>query len=486
MKNMSDNRMMGYYAGLLLHSALFVLCFSWTTSPLFYGKCPSFDSEIFQIIGKYWLQGVIPYADLWDNKGPIIFLINALGYLLTNNCIGVSFLQIIFLFVTEIFVFKSFRLFLSARKSFWLSVIVVTSFVINYDGGNQCEEYLLPLLSSFYYYLLKYLYLKNSNNKTIQIIAFLGGMTLSFSLLSRLTNACGVCASCMVLIIFFLIDKRWKDLGRFIALFFVGFIVLALPFFIYFAYHHEFKEMWYSIFTFNIEYVNTTKSLKNIWKIVCLKYHHCLFLLIAAVLLAFFKKYRESLLWLVTAIVPLIWFSNGMGFGHYGLIVSPYAFVSLILLIRIGNIKEAGKAKLISQGLIGFIFLLIICGAIIRVTDSIRYYKNDPQKETFTDCFFEENNIDTKSFATYNCDWTIYLRRDIKPGLKYFSFQDDLIDRGPSIENKVYQDIVNSHVKWILVGLPIRHSPIQRFINHSYDLTTVPLKCTNRSLKSLK
>lgn len=49
-----------------------MLCLSTSTSPL-YNIPYAGDTAMFQTIGKYWAEGSLPYVDLWDSKGPLIF-----------------------------------------------------------------------------------------------------------------------------------------------------------------------------------------------------------------------------------------------------------------------------------------------------------------------------------------------------------------------------------------------------------------------------
>ena len=65
--------------GLLGLAAAFLLRFSYSTSFLWPGYC-GYDSAIFQTIGKYWAEGSVPYRDLFDHKGPLIFFIDMVGY----------------------------------------------------------------------------------------------------------------------------------------------------------------------------------------------------------------------------------------------------------------------------------------------------------------------------------------------------------------------------------------------------------------------
>lgn len=48
------------------------------------------DSAIFQYIGQQVAQGGRLYADIWDHKGPVIFIVNTLGFLMSpHSCIGI-------------------------------------------------------------------------------------------------------------------------------------------------------------------------------------------------------------------------------------------------------------------------------------------------------------------------------------------------------------------------------------------------------------
>ena len=62
---------------LFIISTITILILSTSTSFL-YSYYEQLDSIVFQQIGKEWLNGVLPYRDIWDLKGPLIFLLNAI------------------------------------------------------------------------------------------------------------------------------------------------------------------------------------------------------------------------------------------------------------------------------------------------------------------------------------------------------------------------------------------------------------------------
>ncbi len=89
-------------------SAVFLLFASVYTTPLndYYG----YDSAYYLLIGKGIRHGMLPYLDLYDQKGPLVFYINALGFLRTDSRVGVYLLQIPFMTVTVSMLYRTFRL----------------------------------------------------------------------------------------------------------------------------------------------------------------------------------------------------------------------------------------------------------------------------------------------------------------------------------------------------------------------------------------
>src|SRR4030095_7852708 len=68
---------------------------------------PSRDSGVFLYVGWRFLNGDVPYRDVWDHKPPLIYFVDAMGLTLTPYSLwGVWFLQFIFIFFTLFFTYK--------------------------------------------------------------------------------------------------------------------------------------------------------------------------------------------------------------------------------------------------------------------------------------------------------------------------------------------------------------------------------------------
>jgi len=131
------------YFALFISSILFLLVFSSSTSPLFntYGG----DSAIFILLGKLFLDGRIPYSDFFDHKGPVLIFLEAIGISLSSDeRIGIFILQTLNLFLTQIFIYKTARFFLSTINSLAIVLLSLLLFSFTIQGGNLTEEFSLP------------------------------------------------------------------------------------------------------------------------------------------------------------------------------------------------------------------------------------------------------------------------------------------------------------------------------------------------------
>ena len=85
------------YVILLLVTVVFLLAFSLWTSP-FYRNWYGCDASFFSMVGRGITQGLVPYKDFFDLKGPYFFFIQALGQLLHKDRTAAFLIQILFYF----------------------------------------------------------------------------------------------------------------------------------------------------------------------------------------------------------------------------------------------------------------------------------------------------------------------------------------------------------------------------------------------------
>lgn len=79
------------------------------------------DSNVFFLCGKGLAEGLIPYVDFTDSKGPFLWLIYGIGYIISpTNYWGVYYLEVFFSFTTLCIAYKTLRLWLDSKLSFFL------------------------------------------------------------------------------------------------------------------------------------------------------------------------------------------------------------------------------------------------------------------------------------------------------------------------------------------------------------------------------
>ena len=97
------------------------------------------DAGIFAYIGFGMKKGLVLYTELWENKGPLLYIINFFGVLLHERY-GIYLFELLSLFIAVLFAYNTARLF--AGRS--VSVIAVTyAFLmlpLLLERGNLSEE----------------------------------------------------------------------------------------------------------------------------------------------------------------------------------------------------------------------------------------------------------------------------------------------------------------------------------------------------------
>ena len=101
---------------------------------------------IFSYVGYAITQGKAMYKEVWDNKGPVLYIIYALGQII-NESYGVYALELISILITVLFVYKTAKI-ITEKRIYSIVALIYTFSVwgVTYEGGTFCENFALPLL----------------------------------------------------------------------------------------------------------------------------------------------------------------------------------------------------------------------------------------------------------------------------------------------------------------------------------------------------
>ena len=140
---------------LAVSGGLLLVCSG--TSPLYRGHDWT-DANTYLTMGRGLLQGAVPYRDLFDHKGPLLYLLYALGAVLhPAGFYGVFVLQMLALAGTLYALYRTARCLGAAPAAALVCACALPVFLLSAGiyylpdqldyGGGSAEEFCLPLMA---------------------------------------------------------------------------------------------------------------------------------------------------------------------------------------------------------------------------------------------------------------------------------------------------------------------------------------------------
>ena len=141
---------------LALLCATLALLIATSSSPLYAANFWT-DTNIYFTIGRGMTRGLMPYRDLFDHKGPLLFMLYALGAAISDTSfIGVFILEALSLAAAVYAGWRTVSLFGEGRLTL-LSMPILAAVVCcctAFTQGGSAEEFALPALAAGVYLAL--------------------------------------------------------------------------------------------------------------------------------------------------------------------------------------------------------------------------------------------------------------------------------------------------------------------------------------------
>ena len=382
-KALKDNsKLTRFELVFLLAAAIVTITVVSTCSPL-YPFNPWDDANCFFTMGRGIIRGLVPYRDLYEQKGPILYFIYAAAALLSDKSfIGAWIMECIAACVFAVFSWKTAKLFTApSRFTIFLAPVLlgVTYTIKMFNFGGNAEELCFPLLSVALYFALRSIVL--NRNLPSNTEALICGIITAVLFWIKYTFI-GFMAGFVICVIFFSVKQKefrqlWSLIWRFIA----GFMLVTAPVLIYFAVNNSLAYLWEAYFYNNIFLYFGTAEIHSLESIPVVNliyvplydfvksaenYPAYGVLLTVSVISVFAagKEYRKRLLFIfaVTYIFAMeTAFTKTTIIYYYGYILSYcFAFVLIPLIKGLNKLESSYKKNT------GFIKLLI--SAFLSVT----------------------------------------------------------------------------------------------------------------------
>lgn len=237
MSSKSTSKTIGNSKVLLMLAcwSFLILLFLSPDSPLFH-TCHHIDSAWFFMEGKALMNGLRPYVDFSDCKGPLLWLIYGLGYLISpRNFLGMYIIGSLFYTATLFFNYKTARIFLKSDGTALAATLpmIFVYFFPWFHYEVRSEDLMLLFISISIYILFKRLYgPKDCLNDKGDFLT-LGACFMALTLIKYNISAVqGV----IVLIAFWDQYKRKASVAKAFVWAAIAGIVVAVPFMAYLWY----------------------------------------------------------------------------------------------------------------------------------------------------------------------------------------------------------------------------------------------------------
>lgn len=214
-----------------------------------------YDSSYFLFSGYMVQKGAIPYVDIWDQKGALLFLLNAVMY--GEGSIAGIFVRMCLLNVINVMLFKQiFRktaLLFDFEQRIWHTALYAAFSAVFTMFGVNVETYIMILMEIVVIIVLDYNFWMYDERKG-KVYAFLVGILIAMIFNIRAKEA----LFALVPLYFMIYNEShmgFRNTGAYVLRALTGFAIVTLPIVGFYAYIGEFDQWLFANITFNFEYI---------------------------------------------------------------------------------------------------------------------------------------------------------------------------------------------------------------------------------------
>lgn len=462
-KRFADIIWMNRFTGFLFLYAFFIMLFFTQSSP-FFALNNWDDANAFFTVGKGMAHGLLPYKDLFEQKGPLLYAIYELAYFVSHSSFfGVYLLESLVMFLSLLLAFKIAYLYLhwmpSALVSLFFPLLILNQSAFYY--GGSAEEFAIPFLMLFLYLILKH-FRFSSGKPFSKAFYLINGLIIGCVLWIKFTFLGGWIGFYIALFIIFAGKRKWRELLDAIVYTFIGLALSSMPWFIYFGANHALRALFDVYFKFNFstyssqltipdKLINSALAIgatlnKNVESKV-------MFLIGMADYLLTWKYFRSRAeKWILFSIVVgliLGVYIGGRQYVYYFLIVTP---LTLFGLIAVGLFLQKSKrlipddttkkGKWMTLVFFAMVTIYLCFGYNTNIQASRFIVKKMPVQQKFAAIIDRQQHPTLLNYGFL--DGGFYQAAGIVPNVRYFERQN--------IDQKLYPENMNEQNRYVREG----------------------------------
>jgi len=375
------------------------------------------DANCYMTVGRAMTEGKLPYRDLFEHKGPLLYILHAAAALVSDS----SFLGIFFFEVLACiwFLYLSCRLFrrFTGSSSLWAIPFIAMTVYGSYTfcHGDSAEEFCLPLiLCAFLLGLDSIDHSKPPSGRNSYFMGVIAGVIfwMKFNLLGFFIGG-------FIILAVISLKNGFDSLVRMCSYIVLGVGTVSLPVIIYFAANdalYSLSEVYFynNIFVYGGEKTPLLRNLAD-GAVFTVKFLPIgTLLIIAGIAAGVIRRKKRYLLYggasLITAFLGA--FAGHLSYQYYPLVLAPFAVIFCAQLIP--YTEKSGKIAASAS------LVLCLTGTFILSPNTylMKYEKSDLPQYRFAEII---NETDSPTLLNYGfLDGGFYLAARIIPEQRYF------------------------------------------------------------------
>ncbi len=411
------------------------------------------DVNCFFTVAKAMVKGKTLYVDIYEQKGPYVYFLHVICYLISpNSFLGVFFVEVILAFISCCIIVKILKLYgiTSIRKQILSCLIysLTVYFSRSFAQGDSVEELVNPI-----FLFTVYLALKDERKKLDYfLIGLIAGIVfwVKYSLVGIFIGYCAF------KLIFIFKEKKYKEIAYSIPLMLLGVLVATIIPLIYFVSANSVSVLFKAYILDNLKYQSEYNIFKKfllfIWYTVksLLQNYAYTVPILATVLLIAFKyrdKYFKEFLFILIGFCcsAFLIFIGGRHYVYYGLPLNVYSVFFLVLSFKEDFKINRTKVFAAASG------AAILLSCVLTVFYSGQVYFAFRKKETLVQYKYAQIITEQENATVLNhafLDGGFYFFANYLPQNKYFCTLNNHLDE---MEKEHDEMLKNKVVDYVII-----------------------------------
>lgn len=231
-----------------------------------YGRC---DDAWYFTGGRALMNGLTPYIDFTDVKGPILWIVYGLAYLLdSDSYLGVFWITVITYSITFIVCYKIFHYYVEQKTALLLVFILgFFYFIPQINYSTEVETFTQPFVAICLYSSLSIIRkMEGRVNGIIKYYSFLMGICVAIPFLMKFSIGVMIAIIPIAFFLLLLFLKQWRNSVEFALWVIAGFLLIAIPIWSYLLFRGSLDAYFYEVFVYTTQTVSVpTKELPGIY-----------------------------------------------------------------------------------------------------------------------------------------------------------------------------------------------------------------------------